>query len=78
MCLSGVGLLVYQFCLYCNQLLDSISAYMLIGLIACCLFALLVLSICIFMRLLVVVYWFLHFCYFLAVILLMTVLNKMD
>ena len=33
-------------CLYCNQLLDSLSAYMFAGLIACCLFALLVLSIC--------------------------------
>ena len=41
-------------CLYCDQLLDSLFAYMLTGLIACCLFAFLVLSICIFMRLLVV------------------------
>ena len=69
MCLSGVCLLVYQFCLYCNQLLDSLSVYMLAGLIACCLVAFLpVLSFCIFMHLLVVLCLFLHFCLFLAAI----------
>ena len=55
----SVSLLV---CLYCDQLLDSLSVYMPAGLIACCLVAfLLVLSFCIFMRLFVVLCLFLHF-----------------